>query len=93
MRGWIVARRQAGEAPRQIALAIGVSPATVHKWLSRHAAEGEAGLADRSSRPHRVQARATDGQRAEVEALRRTRQPFWKNEAKVGQSRATVAQI
>ncbi len=36
-----------------------VSAATVRKWLARHAAGGEAGLADRSCRPHRVQARAT----------------------------------
>ena len=93
MRALIVARRQAGEKPRFIALAIGVWPATVRKWLSRHATAGEAGLADRSSRPHRVQARTTDGQRAEVEALRRARQPFWKIGAKVGLSRATVARI
>ena len=93
MRGLIVARRQAGEKPGFIAFAIGVSSATVHKWLRRHAAEGEAGLADRSSRPHRVQNRTTDGQRAEVEALRRARQPFWKIAAKVGLSRATVARV
>lgn len=33
--------------------AAGVSRATVHKWLRRYREEGEAGLADRSSRPHR----------------------------------------
>ena len=93
MRALIVARRQAGETPRFIALSIGVSSATVNKWLGRHAAEGEAGLADRSSRPHRVQSRTTDGQRAEVEALRRARQPFWKIAASVGLSRATVARV
>lgn len=93
MRALIVERRRAGEKPRFIALAIGVSPSTVNKWLSRHATEGEVGLADRSSRPHRVQARTTDGQRAEVAALRRARQPFWKIAALVGLSRATVARI
>jgi len=54
---------------------------------------GEAGLADRSSRPHQLQTRATDDQRAKVETLRRTRQPFWKIAASVGLSRATVARI
>jgi len=93
MRALIVARRQAGEKPRVIARAIGVSPATVNKWLARHASEGKAGLADRSSRPHRVQTRTTAGQRAEVEALRRIRQPFWRIAASVGLSRATVARI
>ena len=93
MRALIVARRQAGETPRQIALAIGVSTVTVGKWLTRHAAEGEAGLADRSSRPRQLQTRATDAQRAEVEAMRRIRQPFWRIATKVGLSRATAARI
>ena len=93
MRALIVARKQAGETARQIARALWVSSATVHKWLRRHAAEGEAGLADRSSRPGKLQTRASDDQRAEVEALRRARQPFWKIAAKVGLSRATVARI
>jgi transposase InsO family protein len=42
--GWPVAR--AAEAQ-------GVSRATAHRWLARFDAEGEAGLLDRSSRPHR----------------------------------------
>ena len=91
MRALIVVRRQTGETPRQIAVAIGVSAATVNPWLARHAAEGEAGLADRSSRPHKLQTRASDVQRAGVEALRRIRQPFWKIAASVGLSRATGA--
>ena len=72
---------------------LGVSVATVNKWLARHAVEGAAGLVDRSSRPHRLQTRATDLQRCEVEALRRARQPFWRIAASVGLSRATVARI
>ena len=57
IRGLIVARRQGGETPGQIAVAIGVSAVTVRKWLARHALEGEAGLDDRSSRPHQLQTR------------------------------------
>ena len=105
MRALIVARRHAGETPGQIARALGVSAVTVREWLARHASEGATGLADRSSRPHQLQSRATDGQRAEAEALRRIRQPFWSegmtatgpkecpNAAAVGLSRATVARI
>ena len=93
MRAVIVARRQAGETARQIALAIGVSCGTVNKWLARHRCEGNAGLVDRSSRPRKLQTRATGDQRARVEALRRLRQPFWKIAAAVGLSRATVARI
>ncbi len=34
----------AGETPRSISSAVGVSPATVYKWLRRYKAEGMAGL-------------------------------------------------
>ena len=34
------------------AQAFGISPQSVRKWLRRYRAEGRAGLADRSSRPH-----------------------------------------
>ena len=37
----------------QAAQALGVSRATAYKWLARYRALGPAGLADRSSRPHR----------------------------------------
>ena len=93
MRALIVTRRQGGETPDQIAVAIGVSAVTVRKWIARHASEGAAGLDDRSSRPHQLQTRTTADQRAKVEALRRLRQPFWKISASVGLSRATVARI
>jgi transposase InsO family protein len=33
--------------------AMGISRATGHKWVRRYRTEGDAGLADRSSRPHR----------------------------------------
>ena len=48
----IVTRHQAGWPPARIAEQLGVSRTTVHKWLARYEAEGEAGLVDRSSRPH-----------------------------------------
>jgi transposase InsO family protein len=38
----------------QAAEAAGVSERTARKWLARYRAEGPAGLADRSSRPHRI---------------------------------------
>ena len=85
MRALIVARRQTGATPGQSARALGVSPATVNKWLVRHAREGEAGLADRSGRPHTLRTCTTPQQRSAVEALRRLRQPFWKIAAAVGQ--------
>jgi uncharacterized protein YjcR len=48
----MVDRRAAGWRPAQIAEQLGVSRQTVHNWLHRYDTEGEAGLVDRSSRPH-----------------------------------------
>ena len=62
--GWTVAR---------VAAAAGVTAKTVGKWRGRHAQEGEAGLADRSSRPHASPSRLPDAVVAEILALRRQR--------------------
>jgi transposase InsO family protein len=48
----IVQRYQAGWAQAHIGAAMGVSRQCVRKWIDRYAAEGDAGLCDRSSRPH-----------------------------------------
>jgi transposase InsO family protein len=93
MRALIVERRQAGETPRSIASAVGVSPVTVCKWLRRFSNEGVAGLKDRTSRPHCLRTRVTSEQILQVEALRRNRQPFWKIARETRLSRATVARI
>jgi len=50
----IVARVLAGHRPGEVAKQLGVSRETVYKWVRRWRAEGEAGLVDRSSRPHRM---------------------------------------
>ena len=55
----IVERRQAGWPQAHIAKAMGISRNCVKKWLVRFAEEGEAGLFDRSSRPH-TSPRSTD---------------------------------
>ena len=48
----IVQRHQGGWAQAQIAAAMGVSRKCVKTWIDRFASEGDAGLVDRSSRPH-----------------------------------------
>jgi transposase InsO family protein len=48
----IVQRRQHGWKQAHIAAAMGVSRKCVKYWIDRYDAEGEAGLHDRSSRPH-----------------------------------------
>jgi leucine-zipper of insertion element IS481 len=74
-------------------MARGVSPAPVRKWLRRHESEGVAGLQDRTSRPHRLRTRITSHRIAQVEALRRARQPFWKIVREAGLSLGPVARI
>jgi transposase InsO family protein len=49
----LVDRVAAGHRVSDAAAQLGCSRATAYKWLARHRAEGLAGLADRSSRPHR----------------------------------------
>ena len=56
--------RVEGQAVAHVAKAMGVSRQCAHRWLARFDAEGDAGLVDRSSRPHR----SPNQTRAETEA-------------------------
>jgi len=67
----IVARVRAGHRPGEVAKQLGVSRQTVYKWVRRWRAEGEAGLLDRSSRPHRMPRRTAPERVAEIIAARR----------------------
>lgn len=62
-----------GQAPRAVATALGVDAKTVKKWVARFAAEGAAGLADRSSRPRRLNRPTADAVCARILELRRQR--------------------
>ncbi len=59
----VVQRHQAGWPQAHIATAMGISRKCVKTWLDRYAAEGEAGLHTRSSRPHSMPTKTS----AEVE--------------------------
>lgn len=50
--------RELGMPVAHVAKAMGVSRQCAHRWLGRFDAEGDVGLADRSSRPHRMPTRA-----------------------------------
>ena len=43
-----------GQTPKAAREAVGVCPRTGRKWRDRFEQEGQAGLQDRSSRPHRL---------------------------------------
>jgi transposase InsO family protein len=69
----IVQRLQQGQSVAEVASALGTTSRTVRKWRDRYAIEGEAGLRDRSSRPHHSPTRLSADRSAAVEALRRQR--------------------
>ena len=69
----MVRRLAEGWTSAAVAAAFGVDAQDRAQVARRHAAEGEAGLADRSSRPHRSPTRLGDAVEAEIEALRRQR--------------------
>jgi putative transposase len=54
----------------------GISRKTAYKWVARYAAEGRAGLTDRSRRPH-TSPRATDPYLVERLCAARRRHPTW----------------
>ena len=68
----IVARHRAGMPKSHIAKAMGISLKCVSHWIARYAAEGEAGLSDRTCRPHTTPTRTCAQTEQQVLALRAT---------------------
>jgi transposase InsO family protein len=66
----LVMRVQAGWPAAHVAEQLGISRATAYKWVRRYRAEGEAGLLDRSSRPHRSPRRLSPSREAAILAAR-----------------------
>jgi transposase InsO family protein len=69
----MIERLNSGWTVAAVAAAFGVDPKTVRKWWARYAAEGEAGLLDRASRPLRSPTRLDAAAEEEMVALRRQR--------------------
>lgn len=67
----IVERFRSGWPAARIAEQLGVSRATVYKWIDRYGREGMAGLVDRSSRPRTSPRRLPVAVEAEILRLRR----------------------
>ena len=90
----IVQRDRAGWPQAHIAKAMGISRKCVKKWLDRYAATGEAGLEDRSSRPHRCPARTSRAVEDRIVAVRRAerRGPDWLG-AELGVPTRTVSRV
>ncbi|MDX1396760.1 MAG: leucine zipper domain-containing protein, partial [Gemmatimonadota bacterium] len=70
-RAVLVKRIESGERAEVVAREMGVSRRTAFKWLKRYRSEGEAGLEDRSSRPHYHPNTTPRARRRRIESLRR----------------------
>jgi transposase InsO family protein len=81
------------QSPMSVATDMGVSIRTVRKWVARYRAEGEAGLLDRSSRPHRLRRPTPPATVERIEALRRQRWTGKRIAMTVGSSAATVSRV
>jgi transposase len=82
-----------GLRPAEAAQAMGVSTRTAYKWLQRYLSEGEAGLQNRSSRPHQCPHAASRKIAKRVIRLRHQRQTYRQIALSLGISQSTVARI
>jgi len=90
----IIERAQAGWKQAHIAAAMGVSRQCVQRWLARYRAEGERGLRDRSSRPHRMPTRTPAAlEHAVIEIRNHDRVGRDEIAAQLGLSPRTVSRI
>lgn len=89
----MVLRVEAGARVRGVAAALGVGERTVRKWVARYRTEGDGGLQDRSSRPHRSPRATAPHVVARIEALRRQRWTCVQIADAVGVAPATVARL
>jgi transposase InsO family protein len=90
----IVERHRAGWPQAHIAAAMGISRTCVRTWITRYDAEGEAGLVDRSSRPHSSPRRTAAAVEDRIVELRRRerRGPAWLG-AELGVPARTVSRV
>lgn len=89
----MVQRIEAGIPVTSAAEAAGVDRRTASKWKGRYREAGEAGLVDRSSRPHRSPGQTHLLVVEQILQLRRRRQTGPQIASRVGSSPATVARI
>jgi transposase InsO family protein len=82
-----------GQTPMAVATAMGVCAKTVRKWVGRFAAEGVAGLTDRSSRPHHLYRPTPETTAERIGGLRRQRWTGKQIARETGVSPATVSRV
>ena len=82
-----------GQSRKAVAAAFGIDPKTVGKWVGRFKVEGAAGLADRSSRPHKLHRPTPTTTQDRILALRRQRFTGQQIARETGVSAATVSRV
>jgi transposase InsO family protein len=93
-RALVVARvLRHGWSATAAAEAAGVAERTVYRWLARYRAEGEAGLADRSSAPRSIPHRTPRERVAAILALRRLRMTSTEIAELLGMPLSTVSLV
>ncbi len=92
-RGLIAKRMLKGAWSEDQAATLGISARTAFKWLSRYRAEGEAGLVDRSSRPHHSPRLTSAERQALIVRLRRSRLTGHQIARRLRMPRSTVARV
>ncbi len=90
-RALLVQRMLNGLRAEEAAQAAGVSVRTAYKWLRRFREEGEAGLMDRSSRPHSCPHATAATLLGQLIELRRSRKTYRQIAHRLGLAVSTVA--
>jgi transposase InsO family protein len=82
-----------GLRPEEAAQACGVSVRTAYKWLARFREEGEAGLQNRSSRPHHTPHATPETVVEQIKERRRKRQTYLTISKALGVAHSTIARL
>jgi len=80
-----------GWTVRAAAGSVGMSERRAYVWLRRFRAEGQGGLRDRSSRPHRIMRRTSPSRVERALVLRREKRSAGEIAGMIGVPRSTVA--
>ena len=89
----LVERIEAGWSVMEAAEAAGISDRSARRWLKRWREEGEAGLADRSSAPHRIPHKTAPERVSEIVRLRRLRMTAAQIALALGMALSTVSAV
>lgn len=92
-RGHLVEEMESGSWSRDQCAELNISERTAYKWKARFRAEGEAGLCDRSSRPHRIPRLTAEARAAMIVELRRFRMSGPEIARRLRMARSTVAAV